>query len=79
MKKIIPLHDMPEDMTFNKLEEILNSISEELDSQSERKFVIKRGCKTHGYVITTPDNFNLCDDPKCKNCREWEFALKTFY
>jgi len=61
-------------MSEKELEKYLLELT--LGNESKREFVIGQGCKTKGYVTRTPEALNLCNDPSCVSCKEWDEAFK---
>ena len=54
-------------ITEEQLEQFLIDIP-----QSEHKFVMYQGCLDKGTVKITEIDANLCDNPECINCRDFE-------
>lgn len=62
-------------LTIEMLEEHLKDL--EL-SRPKSEYIMYQGCKTHGLVKRTSSNMNLCDDPTCPSCSEFNKALKDY-
>lgn len=57
-------------------EKVLNIIKGVFGKTSKKDIQIAQGCKTHGLVARDVLNLNICNDPKCTSCREWNNAVK---
>ena len=61
------------DLTEEKLKEIISDI---FKKPSKKTFQIYQGCKTHGAVLRSSDNLNICNNPECVSCRELDNVMK---
>lgn len=60
-------------ITTDKLKEIIRDV---MEHQPEDQITIYQGCKTYGAVIRSSNNLNICNNPKCLSCREWDKEMK---
>lgn len=67
-------------------EEELLKFLEELTIEeipNKREFIFYQGCKTHGTVIRSSKNLNICNDSECSSCnmmrKSLDDALKNYF
>ena len=62
-------------LTIEKLEQIIKYVMLDI-SKGDNEIVIGQGCLTKGFVTRSWLNLNICNNPDCTSCREWDNAMK---
>ena len=60
-------------LTEEKLTEIIKDVMTVKDKDN---IVLYQGCATYGAALRSSSNLNICSNPNCKTCREWDDAMK---
>lgn len=57
-------------------EKVLNVIKDVFYKDFNTHDRIYGTCKTNGFVFRDVLNLNICNDPECTTCKEWDNAMK---
>ena len=63
------------ELTQEKVLNIIKDVFSESFNKHDR-IKIYQGCKTNGLVARNVFNLNICDDPECISCKEWNDTAK---
>jgi hypothetical protein len=63
-------------LTMERLEKTIKEILLDTPKVDDKEIVIGQGCLTNGYVTRSYLDLNVCNNPDCKSCREWDNAMK---
>lgn len=66
---------MYENLTLERIRSILNNIKFKPDIE-HNQIMIGQYCKTKGFIFRSGLDLNICDDPECGSCNEFDNAIK---
>ncbi len=72
--KKAPYGSVEGELTVEKLMSFIQDIMARPDAP--KPMILITGCIDQGIVYQSSEQFNLCNNPNCKNCRGLENALK---
>ena len=64
-------------ITIEQLNKTIKDVISDTFKTNDKEIVIGQGCLTNGYVMRSPSNLNICNNPDCTSCREWGNAMKN--
>jgi hypothetical protein len=67
---------MENNITIEQLTKVIKEVISDTFKPNNKEIVIGQGCLTNGYVTRSPVNLNICGNPNCKSCKEWDQAMK---